>query len=578
MSILQDQTTRFFEVLAASKLPSELGELLTSPSATHFVVIQSGTNDAKKISVANLRGALGTYNATTNTPSLINSAGVEGDSYLVSVAGTKDFGNGNINLSVNDLLEYRGGKWIKFNQVSLQNVLDALGYTPANDAEVVKSLQKFDGTPIAKDANGLVVLPDFSVWQAPFLNELIPDTYLPSTTGNFILNGSFFTPNMTVVVEGHTINYKTFISDSRVLINLTTSATEGTYDVTLNNGIEAVFLDRLQVVQGTVYKPVTADWTLTEPINVTDSEVNVQTWNSAGTAKWSKLFDFTINWSLKMRIKATPLGNSYPSNYDQRNISLKNISDVSRTYVNFYTQSATSLSLLVSIDGVASTNKGILSTNSPAYFADNLDIFEYRCIAGVLYLYKNNTLISNMGAITENLYLFITLSIFDVYDIKYIDLSDGSGALQDVRTKTSELQNDGEDGSSPYATLNDIQVAGAVTDTISFAISDTSSALVAGDVDSFHAPYNFTLSTFWVGVNTAPTGSALVADVKKAGVSITSSKAIIDAAEFTSLTGTAPVLTTTTFLKGDKITPVISQVGSIETGKSLKLYLEITKN
>ncbi len=117
-----------------------------------------------------------------------------------------------------------------------------------------------------------------------------------------------------------------------------------------------------------------------------------------------------------------------------------------------------------------------------------------------------------------------------------------------------------------------------VTDTISFAISATTGDLVAGDVDSFHAPYNFTLSTFWVGVNTAPTGSALVADVKKAGVSCTSSKAIIDATEFTSLTGTAPVLTTTTFLKGDLITPVISQVGSLETGKSLKLYLEIIKN
>jgi len=117
-----------------------------------------------------------------------------------------------------------------------------------------------------------------------------------------------------------------------------------------------------------------------------------------------------------------------------------------------------------------------------------------------------------------------------------------------------------------------------LTDTISFAMSNTTGDLVAGDVDSFHAPYNFNFSTFWPGVNTAPTGSALVVDVKINGVSITSSKAIIDAGEFTSLTGTAPVLITTTVLKGDLITPVISQTGSIETGKSLKLYLEIIKN
>jgi len=87
----------------------------------------------------------------------------------------------------------------------------------------------------------------------------------------------------------------------------------------------------------------------------------------------------------------------------------------------------------------------------------------------------------------------------------------------------------------------------------------------------------FTLVNYWVGVKTAPTISSITVDVKKNGTSITSTKAGIDATEKTSLTGTTPVLTTTSFTKGDEITPNISTVGSGESGRGLKIYLEIIK-
>jgi len=115
------------------------------------------------------------------------------------------------------------------------------------------------------------------------------------------------------------------------------------------------------------------------------------------------------------------------------------------------------------------------------------------------------------------------------------------------------------------------------TDTISYALSDPYNSLITGDTDTMQAPYNFTLISYWVAVKTAPTLSSLIVDVKKNGTSITSTKAGIDATEKTSLTGTSPVLTTTFFVKGDEITPNIFQVGSGESGRSLKLYLEILK-
>jgi hypothetical protein len=114
-------------------------------------------------------------------------------------------------------------------------------------------------------------------------------------------------------------------------------------------------------------------------------------------------------------------------------------------------------------------------------------------------------------------------------------------------------------------------------DVISFAISDTSSDLTAGDTDSFIAPYNFTLTGYFISVGEAPTGSNLVVDLKKNGVSVTSTNASIESGETSSITGIAPVIATSTFSKGDLITPNINQVGALTTGKSLKIYLEITK-
>ncbi len=175
VTIQQEQLNKFFEILASSKLISELEELTVSPSNSHFVVIQSGANDSQKISVSKLRGALGNYNASTNTPSLVNGTGVEGDSYVVTVAGTRDFGNGNLKLSANDVVEYRNGKWIKLNQISLQNVIDALSFTPEDSS--LKGM-----------ANGYAPLNESikidAVYLPAYVEEIIEGTYVNTTTFN----------------------------------------------------------------------------------------------------------------------------------------------------------------------------------------------------------------------------------------------------------------------------------------------------------------------------------------------------------------------------------------------------------
>lgn len=50
----------------------------------------------------------GVYNATTNTPTLVDGTGLNGDYHRVSVGGSQDFGSGSITFDIGDLVLYNG--------------------------------------------------------------------------------------------------------------------------------------------------------------------------------------------------------------------------------------------------------------------------------------------------------------------------------------------------------------------------------------------------------------------------------------------------------------------------------------
>ena len=68
-----------------------------------------------KILVAQLPNSVmeykGTWDASTNTPTLVNGTGNQGDVYLCNVAGTVDFGAGAIAFVVGDQVIYSGSIW-----------------------------------------------------------------------------------------------------------------------------------------------------------------------------------------------------------------------------------------------------------------------------------------------------------------------------------------------------------------------------------------------------------------------------------------------------------------------------------
>ncbi len=114
----QEQLNRFFEIIGDSKLNSELVELVQIISANYFFEIQTGSDDAKAIRVPAVRGYLGDYDADTNDPSLADGIGIDGDIYIINVAGTRDFGSGAISFVVDDFVKYVDGKWRKATLVT----------------------------------------------------------------------------------------------------------------------------------------------------------------------------------------------------------------------------------------------------------------------------------------------------------------------------------------------------------------------------------------------------------------------------------------------------------------------------
>jgi hypothetical protein len=176
-----------------------------------------------------------------------------------------------------------------------------------------------------KTLNGQSILGSgaltLSVLPQPFLLVVIPDSTFPSSTGNFKLRGSFFTPTMTVVITGQTINYITFISDNEVDVNVTTGAAEGTFAVTLDNGISATFNNALLIVLGDAYNSLPS-----EIINVVGSmdksqegKILTTIYGETSSADWVRQFDKTKNLRIEFSFKYSPLG---------QNTSFNIVSDV----------------------------------------------------------------------------------------------------------------------------------------------------------------------------------------------------------------------------------------------------------
>ena len=154
-------TVLTFTPAAAYSLPTATTSVLGGVKIdNNTIVISNG--------VISVGGALtsatifkGSWDATTNTPTLGAGTGVTGYEYIVSVAGTRDIGSGSLAYAIGDLVIYDGAKWVRIpggNNVTAFNtrqgaitltssdVTTALGFTPTQASSLSVTSNTATGT------------------------------------------------------------------------------------------------------------------------------------------------------------------------------------------------------------------------------------------------------------------------------------------------------------------------------------------------------------------------------------------------------------------------------------------------
>lgn len=109
---------------------------------------------------------------------------------------------------------------------------------------------------------------------------------------------------------------------------------------------------------------------------------------------------------------------------------------------------------------------------------------------------------------------------------------------------------------------------------IGVALTGETDPLITGTSVSFRCPYTMTITSVRASVNTAPTGSAIIIDVKKGSTSIFSTKPQIAINGTTSFGGAVPgVISSGGITDNQQITISIDQIGSTNSGVGLKVWL-----
>jgi hypothetical protein len=141
----------------------------------------------------------GRWNASNNSPALVNGTGTTGDTYIVTVAGVHSFGTSTFNFEVGDLVSYSGGAWQQnkgyaFVPYSTSN--------PSNNASFNLPAAPYSGT--------LSIQVGLGQGQAPI--PLIADPYYTQVAAqvqNFRFN---FNPNYTAILtESYVVDSEEYV-------------------------------------------------------------------------------------------------------------------------------------------------------------------------------------------------------------------------------------------------------------------------------------------------------------------------------------------------------------------------------
>jgi hypothetical protein len=318
-----------------------VGEVVAPDLAERIKVITNGGGTSQSVldTLASLQSQIdaldgfldykGTWNASTNTPTLVSSTGTKGDYYVVSVAGSTNL-NGETTWGVGDWVVFNNSVWQKVDGGSTGNFTTAAIATSLNLAYGTAS------TALALDASKNVV----SVTNTGTGNNVLAGS--PTLTGT--VNAAAVTMSSNLTLSGGTANGVTYLNGSKVL----TSGSALTFDGTrFFVGTTAVTTSSTQ--SGEVYSTGALGFLFT---NTTAANYPLSVKNE-GTSGTRNLINF---------YEGTAGGNA------RANLSLDGSNNFSITSANSTVFNASGS------EGMRLTSTGLgIGTSSPAYKLDVRD-------------------------------------------------------------------------------------------------------------------------------------------------------------------------------------------------------------
>jgi hypothetical protein len=244
-------------------------------------------------SVTNAIGALnykGTWDASTNTPTLVSSVGTKGDYYVVSVAGSTNL-NGTTLWGVGDMAIFNGSAWQKADGgdtslVTSLTVTGLTGYMYANNTSAVTASTTI---PVA-NVTGAV----------PNTVYVLAGTNLTgggALTGNVTIN-SAYNGTVTSVTAGTGLNGGTITTTGTIsLANTAVTAgsygnasTVATFTVDAQGRLTAAANTTISIANTAVTGLGTMSTQNSNNVTITGGSMNVQATNLVSTTAASATF------------------------------------------------------------------------------------------------------------------------------------------------------------------------------------------------------------------------------------------------------------------------------------------------
>jgi len=268
------------------------------------------------------------------------------------------------------------------------------------------------------NTNGNVGLYNITIFSSPFVDINNVQNFSPNVQYNWNLVGDFFTYDTVITITGGTISYTEFIDSKLMIVHFTSSVTPGFYDLTINNGITKIFKNYLHISTGIIY---TSNQSSFE--NVLDCSIDIDgnILKNSSTFLHSKAeliqpLDYTKDFDMTFSLRLSPYYPVYLAGHQQR--------------IGLYDYVTKAIILEFMFDGAANTGAPYIygsvtpSYGQASYTGENAStIWRFRWLAGVLKLYKDNTLISTTNeVINANAKFMVNLTGIDVDQITYIEL------------------------------------------------------------------------------------------------------------------------------------------------------------